>query len=393
MSSPSTDAHTLTLAGADALQNGSASRARDLFEQVVALGRADIGVWLGLASACRILEDDDAKLAAINGALALEPRNLQALMMKADHFANTSDPRAADSYYKAAINAAHQTNQLSPDVVKEIQRAEAMRRRFAAQYEVYLHDQLAARGFKRGETSDRFTHSLDLLLGRKRIFLQEPAHYYFPELPQIQFYKREDFPWLDSVEAATNDIRAELVEILKGDNAFAPYIERDPNRWVDDTHGMVNNPNWGAFYLWKNGAIVRENAARCPRTVAALKDAPLARISNRAPSVLFSLLRPGTRIPPHNGAINARLICHLPLIVPEKCNFRVGNEVRPWVEGKAWVFDDTIQHEAENGSDKIRVILIFDIWRPELSEEEQRLVAATLEATDTYGKKQPDWGV
>jgi aspartyl/asparaginyl beta-hydroxylase (cupin superfamily) len=274
-----------------------------------------------------------------------------------------------------------------------VQHARATRQRYAEQYEAYLNDRLRARGFKRGQSSDRFTHSLDLLLGKKQIFLQEPAHYYFPELPQIQFYNRDNFPWLDAIEAETGDIRAELVEILKSDNAFTPYIERNPDRWVDDTHGMVNNPNWGAFYLWKSGALVQQNAARCPKTVAALKVAPLARINNRAPSVLFSLLRPGTRIPPHTGAINARLICHLPLIVPGKCTFRVGNDVRPWVEGKAWIFDDTIQHEAENGSDKLRVILIFDIWRPELSEEEQRLVAAMLEAADTYGKKQQEWGV
>ena len=31
--------------------------------------------------------------------------------------------------------------------------------------------------------------------------------------------------------------------------------------------------------------------------------------------VLFSVLKPGVRIPPHNGFLNSRLICHLPLIV------------------------------------------------------------------------------
>ncbi len=391
MQMPQIDAHALAQAGREALHKGNAQHARALFEQIVAAGRADVTVFIGLASACRQLEDNEAKLAAIDKALALEPRNLRALIMKGDHFAEAGDTRAAGSFYKAAIMSAPPANQLPPDVLKEVQRAQAMRQRYAEQYEAHLHDRLIARGFKAGQSSQRFAQSLDLLLGKKQVFLQEPLHYYFPELPQIQFYNRKNFPWLDAVEAATADIRAELVEVLKGDDAFSPYIESSPDRWFDDHHGMLNNPNWSAFYLWKNGMIVQENAARCPKTMNALKEAPLTRIKNRAPSIMFSLLRPGAHIPPHTGFINVRLICHLPLIVPEKCSFRVGNDVRSWVEGRAWVFDDTIQHEAWNRSDKLRVILLFDIWRPELSEEERALVASLFEAIDAYGDGQPEW--
>jgi aspartyl/asparaginyl beta-hydroxylase (cupin superfamily) len=82
--------------------------------------------------------------------------------------------------------------------------------------------------------------------------------------------------------------------------------------------------------------------------------------------------------------LNARLICHLPLIVPPGCGFRVGNEVRQWEEGKLLIFDDTIEHEAWNDSNEDRVVLIFDIWRPELSEAERGAVAAMFEAVDAY---------
>ena len=64
----------------------------------------------------------------------------------------------------------------------------------------------------------------------------------------------------------------------------------------------------------------------------------------------------------------------MPLIVPSDCTFRVGNETRVWEYGKAWVFDDTIEHEAANSSDRQRVILIFDIWNPALTEAERELV-------------------
>ncbi len=392
MNSSVIDANTLARAGAEALQSGNARKARELFEQAVALGRTEVGVWLGLALACRNLQDDEAKLAAINNVLALDPRNLRALIMKGDHFTNAGDTRSADSFYRAALRVAQPADLATPEIANELQRARTTRQRFAANYEAFLNDRLIAQGFKRGASSERFSQSLDLMLGKKQVFLQEPSQYYFPELPQIQFYNRSNFGWLDTVEAATGEIRKELKAVLASGNAFSPYIESNPDRWADDTHGMIDNPNWGAFYLWKSGEVIAENAARCPKTIAALNAVPFARIKNRTPSVLFSLLHPHTRIPPHNGAINVRLICHLPLIVPGKCTFRVGNDVREWVEGKAWVFDDTVQHEAYNASDEIRVILIFDIWRPELSEEEQHLVATTLEAADNYGKKQPEWG-
>jgi aspartyl/asparaginyl beta-hydroxylase (cupin superfamily) len=91
--------------------------------------------------------------------------------------------------------------------------------------------------------------------------------------------------------------------------------------------------------------------------------------------------------------VNTRLICHLPLIVPGGCRLRVGNDTRALVEGKAWLFDDTMEHEAWNDSDRTRVILLFEIWRPELTEEERRLVSATFEAIDAHRGTTPAWGI
>ena len=124
-----------------------------------------------------------------------------------------------------------------------------------------------------------------------------------------------------------------------------------------------------------------------------MSEVPLSGIRNRSPSVLFSLLRPGAHIPPHSGLENTRLICHLPLIVPPHCALRVGNDIRTPVEGKAWLFDDTIEHEAWNRSDRPRVILLFETWRPEISEEERALVRAMFTAIDEYSGLKPAWSV
>ena len=159
------------------------------------------------------------------------------------------------------------------------------------------------------------------------------------------------------------------------------------NRPFFDDHGMLGNPSWSAFYLIKGGETVDANAARCPATMAAMDEAPLCRIPGRTPSVLFSLLRPGAHIQPHHGFTNARFICHLPLVVPDACAMRVGSETRAWREGEACVFDDSIEHEAWNrNADRLRVVLIFDVWRPELTATERTLVADLLQAVDRFGR-------
>jgi aspartyl/asparaginyl beta-hydroxylase (cupin superfamily) len=120
---------------------------------------------------------------------------------------------------------------------------------------------------------------------------------------------------------------------------------------------------------------------------------PLCDIPNYAPGAFFSVLKPRTHLPPHTGTTNTRSIVHLPLVVPEGCRFRVGADVRAWEKGKAWVFDDTIEHEAWNDSDQVRIILIFDIWNPLLTAAERDLVRAlTIGIGRYYGVDAPQLG-
>ncbi len=393
MSPPPVDARALAQSGADALRRGDARTARESFERIVAAGQADVSVCLALHHACRRLNDKAAALAAIDKALILEPRNLLALIRKADHLAELGDERGASSFYQFAIRIAPPADEMPASLRDELSRAKAMSERYAGQFEAFLEERLIRGSVAEERSTARFRHSLDILLGRKQIYFQQPHTYFFPELPQIQFYDRNDFPWLDKVEAATADIRAELLEVMKQESAFKPYIQGDPTRPRKEQSGMTDNPDWSAFYLWKDGELKSENAARCPRTMNVMAEVPLDHVKNRSPSVLFSLLRPGARIPPHSGLVNTRLIGHLPLIVPPNCGFRVGNDTRTPVEGKAWLFDDTMEHEAWNDSDRTRVILLFEIWRPELTEEERGLVNAMFEAIDAYSGHKPAWSI
>jgi aspartyl/asparaginyl beta-hydroxylase (cupin superfamily) len=390
---PPIDVRAVAQAGADALRRGDARTARALFEQIIAAGQADTSVCLGLTYACRRLGDKAGALAAVDRALELEPRNLRVLILKADCMDDIGDARGASAFYQFAVKIAPPADEMPAELRDELRRAQAMCERYVGEFEAFLQDRLVRGGMVEGQSAARFRNSLDILLGRKKIYYQEPRIFHFAELPQIQFYDRDAFPWLDKVEAATADIRAELIEVLKEDSAFRPYVQHVPERPRKDLAGLDGNPDWSAFYMWKDGEIVPENAARCPRTMKVMEEVPLTRIKNRSPSILFSLLRPGARIPPHSGLVNTRLICHLPLIVPPDCGLRVGNDVRTPVEGKAWAFDDTIEHEAWNNSDRTRVILLFEMWRPELSDEERRLVAAMFEAIDAYSGQKPAWSI
>jgi aspartyl/asparaginyl beta-hydroxylase (cupin superfamily) len=200
--------------------------------------------------------------------------------------------------------------------------------------------------------------------------------YHYPSLAAIEFFDRADFPWLDDIEAATDEIRDEFIEILNAEEGFTPYISYPGDVPVNQFAELNNSPRWSAFHLYKLGERIEENAAKCPKTMNALDCAPKPDLPGRTPAAMFSLLKPKTRIPPHTGVTNVRLVTHLALIVPEGCRFRVGNDIRQWVPGKAWVFDDTIEHEAWNDSDQLRVVLIFDIWHPQLTPPERAMITA-----------------
>ena len=134
--------------------------------------------------------------------------------------------------------------------------------------------------------------------------------------------------------------------------------------------------------LIRNGVVVEGYASRCPLTMALAAGLDLPKLGHISPSLYFSVLEPGSRIAPHTGITNARVIAHLPLVVPNRFGFRVGGETREWEVGRAMVFDDMTTHEAWNEGDQTRVVLIADLWRPELSASERRGIEELMNCDD-----------
>ena len=318
--------------------------------------------------------------------LAKDPASLAGLIAKGDGRLGAGDERSATTFYTAALKAAERLGTIPHALAEDLRRARTRVARAGGNYRAHLEQWLAEAGLAPDRVSERFRRSIGILFGERHATLskQRPSVFYFDGLPQREYYEREEFPWLVGLEAATDAICEELLAVLADGEGITPYVRPEPNRPHHDFHGLLNDPRWSAFYLVEDGEPHPVNAARCPRTIEALADVPLCRMPGWTPSVHFSLLRPGARIPPHTGMLNTRLICHLPLIVPPACALRVGSETRPCEEGKMLVFDDSIEHEAWNNSDQLRVILLFDIWRPELTEAEREAVAAMFAAIDAY---------
>ena len=216
-------------------------------------------------------------------------------------------------------------------------------------------------------------------LRRTRAWRSEPTHYHYPGLTEREFHPRYRFPWLAEIEAATDLIRQEMQVALASSRAeLVPYLQYQDYEALAQWRDLNRNPDWTAFHLIRLGEVISANASLCPRTMELLQNIPQPQIPGASPNVMFSLLAPHTSIPPHVGVNNSRLVCHLPLIVPDGCWFRVGAETRFWREGEGFVFDDTIEHGANNPSSLLRVVMIFDLWHPDLSLDEQQGIAAIV---------------
>lgn len=338
-----------------------------------------------LAQICNRLGDVEGERDALQKLLDQDIRNLPALLAMGENAARRGDQRAAMVWFRAAIAQAGATG--APAALHPVlERASAFIQSVGAGFEGHL--QTAVGDDMR---LPRLAHAMDLLLGKVPLYLQQPNMFYFPGLPQRAFYERDEFAWVAEMEATTGALRRELEAVLADGDDFAPYVGTTAGRPAPNNK-LRDDPSWGAYYFWQGGAPVADHADRCPEVMAALALAPMPIIPGRSPMALWSRLRPGTHIAPHHGMLNTRLICHLPLIAPPGCALRVGHETRSWTEGEMLIFDDSVEHEAWNRDDSDRVILLFEIWRPEISVPEREALTRLFQAIDLHGEASAESG-
>ena len=375
----------LNAEGMRRLNGGDPAGAADWFARAAALDPGATVLWLNLANAERQRGGDAAEGVALARVLAIDAHDLGALVRSAQRFERLGQLAQALPAWSGVLAVAPPLDECSGPLRDAVAHAQGF---VAARNEDFARemDAALAPALRRvaAAARRRVERAIGAATGRQRIFVNDCAGLHFPFLPADEFFAREHFPWFAALEAHTPAIRAEALALLDHDG-IQPYVivtpGAPPNKWTP----LDGSLDWGAFHLWREGAAVPEAVARCPATAAALAGVPQAELPGRAPTAFFSILKPRTHIPPHTGVSNTRTIIHLPLIVPPACGFRVGGERRVWVEGEAFAFDDTIEHEAWNDSDDLRVVLIFDVWNPYLSADERRLLQDFYRAADASG--------
>lgn len=379
------DGLALISLGKRAFRHGDLGRAQLAFERLVAAHPEHTQGWINLALTHQGLKDEAAEQSAIDSALRTDPFDLVALILRANLLERQGQRHKAASVYGAVATVAPPLAALEAGLQGAVTHALQFRERYDADFGSFLdgfldnHYQAMA-----GENLQRFRESVDIMVARKRRYDSQSMVFHYPGLVPLPFLPRARFPWLDAIEAGTDAIRAEFLQVHAADRGFTPYLSYPPDIPHNQFAELNNSERWSAFHLIADGKPVPEHAARCPETMRLLAGAPQPDQPGRTPTAMFSLLAPRTRIPPHVGVSNVRLVTHLPLIIPQHCGFRVGNETRDWNPGEGFVFDDTIEHEAWNDSDQLRVVLIFDIWHPDLTPPERAMITALTEGIQQF---------
>lgn len=364
------------------LLGGDPAQAAAWFERAIAVDGDAPPLWMNLATARRDQGDVDGERAALMEVLRRDQRHVMANVRMAEWHDRAGDESQAQFRWHGVATVLLSLPERSAGLDQLLAHAQG---RVAARTQA-LGDRLDAAlqpqwGSVPSDRRHRFDRCVDALLGRRAIYSNVCHGVHFPFLPAEEFFDRRHFPWFAELEAGTGAIRAELEALLsQPDSGFAPYIAMEAgtpeNKWT----ALDQSEAWSARYLWRYGVQDADMANACPATMALLDRLPLARIPGKGPTAFFSILKPGTRLPAHTGVSNVRAIVHLPLIVPKGCGFRVGGETRAWIEGQAFAFDDTIEHEAWNESDALRAVLILDVWNPHLSEEERQMLQSLFVA-------------
>jgi aspartate beta-hydroxylase len=373
--------------GVHALQAGRTEESVDFLSRACDVAPQESIVWVFLSTAQRTAGRPDAAWEAIQSALVADPYSLPALLSRAALLEETQGPAEALVSYRNALKVAPPSQHWPPHLREQLEHASRLVEAETSAYQDYLLQTLDGL-IRQGHPGDRprWREALSIMAGASRPYLSDANQLYVPRLPAIPFFTRDHFPWIEALEAQTDLIRQELEAALeRARDAFTPYITYAPGQPVNQWGELNHSDRWSTLDLWKSGSPVTGNQQLCPGTTMALSEVDLAQIEGLCPNVMFSALAPRTRIPPHHGETNARVIAHLPLVVPENCEYRVGFDRIQWKPGEVIVFDDTLEHEAYNGSDLLRTVLIFDVWNPLLSQDDREIVLAMAAAARSYG--------
>lgn len=180
----------------------------------------------------------------------------------------------------------------------------------------------------------------------------------------------DNSPWFDSqfpvcaeLEARYTTIVDELRRIPA--EAFFPESEKD---------AVPRQGDWRILSLFAMGQRHEEPARLLPTVVDIIKN--FDGMTTLGGAAFVSRLPAGAKVEPHRGPTNTRLRCHLGIKIPDgDCGIEVGGERRVWTQGKCLMLNDHLTHSVWNNTDEERIVLVLDVWHPDLTPVERKLLA------------------
>jgi aspartate beta-hydroxylase len=190
----------------------------------------------------------------------------------------------------------------------------------------------------------------------------EIACNWYPELNRKAWHDAAQFPVIRELESRFAEIRAEALKV-------------EPAHYYEEAENIGRTGSWQVCMFYEHGRRNDFVCRQCP-TIASVLDSH-ASIRRGAGLIYLSKMSARTHVTAHQAHSNLRVRCHLAInIPPGDCAIRVGDEIRRWREGKCIVFDDTFEHEVWNRTDQERLLLLVDLWHPDLTELEREALEA-----------------
>lgn len=242
-----------------------------------------------------------------------------------------------------------------------------------------------------------------------------PTLFFFPGLNNCN-------PILDN----NSDALREASKVLRANHAviLQEYYSLKKAGFKNDYNSgdhKLHTGSWNWYSYVMKGQRQASFAAHCPRTTEVLESIQSQPNGNGLmlgtpfSFAFFSQLGGKSSIGAHFGPCNLRIRCHFPLIVPDEqkpsskgeldtsssssrrssdsndddvepaCGMEVGGQMVRWRTGEPLFFDDSYEHRVWNHSEAERVVLLFDMWHPDLKPAEIQSVGEMFEYAAQQG--------
>lgn len=203
-----------------------------------------------------------------------------------------------------------------------------------------------------------------------KYYYQRP-NVYESNLTAKPIWDPKEFDFVKKLEDNFDKIEKE-VDLIESD------LEK--KKLITEVNEDIYSGKWNDLFFYTNGVRNNVTCTAFPEIAKIIDSIPEIQGVNPG-CVCLSFIYPGSKVTPHFGISNNKLRLHLGIKNLEDSTLYVKDKgfnkdaktlSLKWKKGKVFIFDDSFKHWVINNSkgDKPRVILLIDLWHPDLSKED-----------------------